>query len=136
VTDCPVAADPGRDPAPATILVVEDEVLIRLMLAEELRDAGFCVLEAADADEAMAVLHAAPHVALLFTDVRMPGSLDGLGLVRWVRARWRHIKVIVASADEAGLDTPAAFDAILRKPYDVAAMIDCVRRLVAGTDAR
>jgi hypothetical protein len=48
-----------------------------------------------------------------------------------VRARWRHIKVIVASADEAGLDTPAAFDAILRKPYDVAAMIDCVRRLVA-----
>ena len=84
-----------RDPVPAhkgqgsasTILVVEDEVLIRLHVAEELREAGFPVLEAADAGEALAILGHVDGVELIATDLRMPGELDGLALARQVRVR-------------------------------------------------
>src|SRR5262245_18880196 len=108
---------PQREPA--TIMVVEDEVLIRLVLADELRMAGFFVLEAADADEAMALIVAEPAIALLFTDVRMPGSMDGLELMRRVRVRWPHLKIIVASGAALPVNEEPCWDASLQKPYDV-----------------
>jgi len=113
--------------------VVEDEVLIRLMIAEELRAAGYVVLEAADTDEAMAVLQADAGIGLVFTDVRMPGVLDGLGLARWVRARMPHLKVIVASADQASLRGPGSWDAGMTKPYDIPGVLRCVRRLLGAS---
>jgi CheY-like chemotaxis protein len=117
----------------ATILVVEDEVLIRIVLADELRMAGFHALEAADADEALVLLAAAPEIALVFTDIRMPGSMDGLELSRHVRARWPHVKVIVASGAELPVHAEPSWDATLQKPYDVPDVLGSVRALLGGT---
>jgi CheY-like chemotaxis protein len=68
-----------------TILVVEDELLIRLMLVDALRDAGFEVVEASNADDALATLESQPAIDLVFTDVRMPGTMDGVGLMKLLR---------------------------------------------------
>jgi two-component system, response regulator PdtaR len=78
------------------ILVVEDETLIRLLLAEN----GFSVLEAMDADVALKVLESRPDVKLLFTDVQMPGSLNGMDLARQVHARWPHVLLVITSGRE------------------------------------
>src|SRR5947209_9316117 len=115
------------------MLVVEDEVLIRLVLADELRMAGFHALEAADADEALALLAAAPEIGLVFTDIRMPGSMDGLELSRQVRARWPHVKVIVASGAELPVHAEPSWDATLQKPYDVPDVLGSVHALLGGT---
>src|SRR3954466_8822400 len=80
-----------------TVLVVEDEVLVRLMIAEELRNAGFQVNEVADADEALVVLANITDVSVIFSDIRMPGSMDGLGLAKKVRARLAKIRIVLAS---------------------------------------
>ncbi len=82
----------------AIILVVEDEVLIRMMMATELRAAGFAVLEAANADEALKVLRSSEPVDLMVTDIRMPGTMDGIRLAALVRGMWESIKIIIASA--------------------------------------
>jgi len=125
--------DPEREPA--TILVVEDEVLIRLVLADELRMAGFFVLEAADADAALALIVAEPAIALVFTDIRMPGSMDGLGLMHRVRAYWPHLKIIVASGAALPVDEEPCWDLSLQKPYDVPDVLRSVD-LVLGDLAR
>jgi CheY-like chemotaxis protein len=113
------------------VLVVEDEILIRMALAEVLRDEGFVVLEAADADEALNVLGSPQHVDVILTDVNMPGSHDGLALGRRARGARPHVKVIVVS----GRGRPAAADdvadAFFAKPYDFAAMIDTLEGMIA-----
>lgn len=84
-----------------TVLVVEDEVLVRLMLADVLDDAGFRVIEAANADEALRVMSAIPDVSAVVTDVEMPGgSLNGFELARRIRAEW-NIGVLIASGRQA-----------------------------------
>lgn len=83
---------------PIYILVVDDEPLLRMALAEELRDAGFTVVEAASADEALAYYHANQNIDLVFTDVQMPGSLDGLDLVGRLFDLNGFLPVIVTSA--------------------------------------
>jgi CheY-like chemotaxis protein len=71
-----------------TVLVVEDDVLIRMPIAQYLRDCGYKVIEAANGDEAMAVLsHKETVVDVVFTDIEMPGALDGFGLAKWTRHR-------------------------------------------------
>ncbi len=75
-------------PEKPTVLLVEDEVLIRLMVAEELRSQGLQVLEASNADEALAILESSLPVDLLFTDVRMPGRMDGVALAKLAQARF------------------------------------------------
>ena len=84
----------------AAILVVEDETLIRLWAADLLEENGFSVLEAEDADAALKVLESRPDVKLLFTDVQMPGSLNGMELAREVHARWPHILLVITSGRE------------------------------------
>jgi CheY-like chemotaxis protein len=84
----------------AAILVVEDETLIRLWAADLLEENGFSVLEAANADAALKVLEKRPDVKLLFTDVQMPGSLDGMQLAREVHARWPHVLLVITSGRE------------------------------------
>jgi len=83
------------------ILVVEDEAFIRLSAVCMLEDAGFRMIEAANGDDALELLEVDSDVQLLFTDVTMPGTMDGLGLARRVRERWPHIGIMVASAKQA-----------------------------------
>jgi two-component system, response regulator PdtaR len=90
--------DEGNDKA--AVLVVEDETLIRLWAADLLEENGFSVLEAKDADAALKVLESRSDVKLLFTDVQMPGSLNGMELAREVHARWPHILLVITSGRE------------------------------------
>ena len=82
---------------PYTILVVEDDVMVRLPIAEYLRDCGYTVLEAGDAAEAIATVHAVGLVNLVFSDVRMPGTMDGFGLARWLCNHRPEIPILLTS---------------------------------------
>ena len=122
-------------PPPQTVLVVEDEVLIRLVIAEYLRECGYRVHEAANADEALAVLEE-PNVAvdIVFSDVIMPGSMDGFGLARWIRAHRPQIDVVLTSgidrsAEIAGVLCEAG--PLLEKPYEPQSVVDRIKQLLA-----
>ncbi|KQW21446.1 histidine kinase [Afipia sp. Root123D2] len=82
---------------PAVVLVVEDDLILRMRAIDMVDDAGYGSIEAADADEALAILLSRSDIALLFTDVQMPGSMDGLELANAVRERWPLIKIIIVS---------------------------------------
>src|ERR1700685_1747485 len=82
------------------ILIVEDEALVRLSAVGMLEDAGFRMIEAVNSDEALEFLAADSDVQLIFTDVNMPGAIDGLALARKVRDRWPHIGIMIASAKQ------------------------------------
>lgn len=104
-------------------------MLLRLAAADELMAAGFHVIQAGSADEAMSVLGSSMAVDLMLTDVRMPGSLDGLALARHVRGAWPAIKIVVVSGDYTmAPDGPG--DAFFPKPYDAAAVIRRIRHLL------
>jgi CheY-like chemotaxis protein len=79
------------------VLVVEDEFLIRQYAVEMINEAGFEAIEAANADEAIEILECRSDIRIVFTDVHMPGSIDGLRLAHAVRDRWPPIKLIVTS---------------------------------------
>jgi CheY-like chemotaxis protein len=82
---------------PSVILVVEDEMLLRMRAVDMVEDAGYVPVEAVDADEALAILQSRSDIALLFSDIQMPGSMNGLQLALAVRERWPGIKIILAS---------------------------------------
>src|SRR6476659_8346143 len=79
------------------VLIVEDELLLRIDAAEMIKAAGFEVVEAANADQAIEVLEARRDITVVFTDIQMPGSMDGLKLARAVRGRWPPIKIVATS---------------------------------------
>jgi two-component system, response regulator PdtaR len=114
------------------VLLVEDEPLVRMFGADVLEEAGFEVLEAGDGDAALALLEARPDVNVLFTDVKMPGSLDGLDLARLVHARRPDIKLLIASGhvrlDEGEIPDAGRF---LAKPYGPDAIVREIRSLVS-----
>jgi two-component system, response regulator PdtaR len=114
------------------VLFVEDEPLVRMFGADVLEEAGFEVLEAVDGDAALAVLAARPDIDVLFTDVNMPGSLDGLDLARLVHARRPDIKLLIASGQVrlSEHDIPDA-GRFLPKPYAPDAIVREIRGLVA-----
>ena len=119
--------------ATARILLVEDEGLIRLMTAEILRDEGFEVVEAWDGDEAARLLDGLDGFDVLFTDVRMPGTLDGIDVAVHARRRYPAIPVLVVAGYAAqlmsrlgALDPAAVF---ISKPYDLEEVVDALRRL-------
>jgi CheY-like chemotaxis protein len=94
------ASDPGSA-APAcepAVLVCEDEELVRITSCESLEEAGFKVLEAADATEALALIEAHPEIRVLVTDVKMPGWMSGIDLARLVEKKWPDISILVTSA--------------------------------------
>src|ERR1700679_4018130 len=84
-------------PQPPKVLVVEDEMLLRMRAVDIVEDAGFIPIEAVNADEALAILESRSDVDLLFTDIQMPGSMDGLKLAYAVHERWPSIKIILVS---------------------------------------
>ena len=99
-----------------TILVVEDETLIRELVAEELEVAGYTIVIANDADQAIAILEARQDIHLVFTDVNMPGSTDGLKLAAAVRDRWPPVHIIITSGKIRPLEIPANA-LFIPKPY-------------------
>jgi CheY-like chemotaxis protein len=115
-----------------TVLVVEDEPIIRLGAVAIVEDAGFVALEAADAAEAIRILETRDDIRLIFTDVDMPGTMDGLKLANYVRNRWPPIKIIVASGkaivDEGSLPSGAE---LFAKPYEQHLIAAAIRRMVA-----
>jgi CheY-like chemotaxis protein len=82
---------------PPTVLVVEDEMLLRMRVVDMVEDAGYLSVEAVDADEALGILKSRSDIALLFTDIQMPGSMNGLQLAHAVHEHWPPIKIILAS---------------------------------------
>lgn len=105
-----------------TVLVVEDVVLVRLLLADFLRGRGFGVVEAASADDAVRTLESGPPVDIVLSDIYMPGSsMDGLGLAHWVHDHRPGLKVVLASGVVAEADAGEAGyheGTILRKPVN------------------
>jgi CheY-like chemotaxis protein len=93
---------------PHVVLVVEDEMMLRMRAVDMVQDAGYISVEAVDADEALAILQSRSDIALLFTDVQMPGSMNGLQLAHAVHERWPPIKIILASGQLklSGSDIP------------------------------
>jgi len=82
---------------PAVVLVVEDEMLLRMRAVDMVEDAGFTSVEAVDADEAVAILESRSDIALMFSDIQMPGTMDGLTLAHIVHKRWPPIRIILVS---------------------------------------
>jgi CheY-like chemotaxis protein len=110
---------PEPDTGAAYILVVEDEVLVRALIAEELRAAGCAVAEAGNADAALDYIRAGGRVDLVFSDVQMPGSLNGLQFAERVRVDYPGIPVILTSGN-SDLRKKVTIGAFVPKPYDIA----------------
>jgi CheY-like chemotaxis protein len=114
------------------VLVVEDEFLLRMDAADMIAAAGFDVVEAADADAAIGILEARDDVAVIFTDIQMPGSMDGLKLARAVRGRWPPIKIIATSGVHVGETDLPEGGRFLPKPYSSAQVAGMLRHLTFG----
>ena len=100
------------------ILIVEDEDLLRLHAADLLEEAGFEVLEAADADAALALIGSRPDIRILFTDIGLPGELDGIELAQTVHERWPHVLLLVTSGKQRPSESEIADNGrFLAKPY-------------------
>lgn len=124
--------DPSETP---TILVVDDEVLICMVVCDYLRECGYRVVEAGNGDEAVTALKTDTHVDVVFTDVRMPGALDGFGLAQWVHRERPGVRVILTSgiaraAQEAG--DLCEDGSLLAKPYDPREVERRIRALLAS----
>ena len=122
---------PECDGARTCILVVEDELLIRLMLSDGLRDQGYHVIEACNADEALLILETAiPD--LIISDVRMPGSVDGMGLLALVRATFPKLPVIITSGHlQSTFAMADGATQFIRKPYSLELVMHAVRTELA-----
>ncbi|HEY8580418.1 MAG TPA: response regulator [Beijerinckiaceae bacterium] len=118
------------------VLVVEDEFLVRMSTSEMLADAGYEVLEAENAREALAVLGDRSDIDLLFTDVMMPGELDGLGLASLVRERLPHVQVIVTSAVRIPVDERLPEGStFVGKPYEMNGLMALFEKTLAHAAA-
>jgi CheY-like chemotaxis protein len=116
---------------PAVVLVVEDEMLLRMRAVDMVEDAGYTSVEAVDADEAVAILESRSDIALLLTDVQMPGSMDGLKLAHTVRERWPPIKIILVSGQLrlTTIEIPAD-SRFFGKPLEAGVMIAELQKMI------
>ena len=120
----------------AAILVVEDEALIRMVIADHLRDTGYDVVETPTADEAVALMEKGLHVDAVFSDVNLPGTMNGIGLLRWLRSQRPQIPVLLTSGAIAVQDIPADLRDtcdLLLKPYDIDEVVRRIGPALAGT---
>src|SRR5665213_360709 len=116
------------------VLVVEDDFLIRMDAAQMIEEAGFIVVEAANSDEAIVILESRLDITVVFTDIQMPGSMDGLKLATAIRGRWPPIQIIATSGfievRKADLPNGGRF---LPKPYSPAQIVGALRELTLWT---
>src|ERR1700733_3372235 len=118
--------------APA-ILVVEDEMLLRMRAVDMVEDAGFTPVEATNADDALAILESRSDIELLFTDIQMPGSIDGLKLAHAVHERWPSIKIILVSGQVKPSDAERPENSrFFGKPLGVEQMIAELQAMVGA----
>ena len=121
---------------PAAVLVVDDEVLVRMVIADMLTDEGYRVVEARDAQEALTLLQARTDVQAIITDVHMPGEIDGLTLAHLVHRRWPEIGVVITSGklrpQPGDLPRGARF---LAKPYMYSALLQVLVDLLPQEEA-
>ena len=115
----------------AVVLVV-DEMLLRMSAVDMVEDAGYASVEAVNADEAVAILESRSDIALLFTDIQMPGSMDGLKLAQTVHRRWPPIKIILVSGQlkPANIDIPTN-SRFFGKPLEAEVMIAQMRNMIS-----
>ncbi len=121
------------EPKRAVILIVEDELLIRINAVDMIEEAGFEVVEAANADEAIAILERRFDIAVLFTDIQMPGSMDGLKLAAAVRNRWPPVLIVATSGHvKLGAGDLPQGGRFLPKPYSPVEIRKILRELIAA----
>jgi CheY-like chemotaxis protein len=118
---------------PPVVLVVEDDFLLRMDAVNIVRDAGFEAVQAANADDAIEIIAADPDIHVVFTDVQMPGTMDGLKLARFIKDRWPPIKIVATSGRlrVSGEDLPKG-SIFVPKPYSPATLIRTLRELIDG----
>ena len=117
------------------VLVVEDEMVLRMRAVDIVEDAGFTAVEAVNADQALSILESRSDISLLFSDIQMPGSMDGLKLAHAVHDRWPSIKIILVSGQVKVSDADKPADSrFFGKPLDVKQMIVELQEMV-GTGA-
>jgi len=120
---------------PPIVLVVEDEMVLRMRAVDIVEDAGFVPIEAISADQALQILESRDDISLLFTDIQMPGTMDGLKLAHATHARWPHIKIILVSGQIAVTDADKPEDSrFFPKPLEIEQMIVEIQEMV-GTGA-
>ena len=122
--------DNSGEPQVPLVLVVEDEVLLRIMTVEYLQSCGFAVLEADSADQAIGHLRAHRHIGAVFSDIQMPGSMDGVGLARWSRRERPDVKILLTSG--RGLPPGGEEWPMLAKPYRMGDVERELRELVGA----
>lgn len=124
---------------PPTVLVVADEVLVRMAVSDYLRECGYNVVETSDASEAIEVMKAEVEVDVVFSDIAMPGSLDGFGLAHWIRRERPDIKVVLTSGIARSAKAAGELceeGPMLAKPYEHADLEGRIRALLAAVASR
>jgi two-component sensor histidine kinase len=115
------------------VLIVEDEMLLRMRAVNIVEDAGFCPIEAINADEAISILETRSDISLLFTDIQMPGSMDGLKLARVVHQRWPAIKIILVSGQVTPSDDERPLDSrFFGKPLSMQRMVSEMQSIISS----
>ena len=114
------------------VLVVDDDFLVRMNTADILQDAGFDVLEAGDAADALALLHKWPCIKLICTDVQMPGGMDGIDLVLRIQVLHPEMRVIIMSGDGKHSNRLPSVP-FLRKPFHITSLVDLAREELGAT---
>jgi CheY-like chemotaxis protein len=124
--------------APA-VLLVEDEVLIRLALSDYLQECGFTVFDVGSAPEAVSVLEANTFlVDVVLTDVRMPGEMDGFGLARWIRSNRPGLPVLITTGDKGKAEAAKDLcekNPIIEKPHDLNLVVARIRAAICSAKA-
>ena len=116
-----------------TLLVVEDEILVRMSIADYLRNKGYRVLEASNAGEALAVFAAGEPIELVFSDINMPGRMNGSALAQWIRQFFPDVKILLTSSDTSLANdpsTPGDDASFIKKPYVHEALLVQIRRML------
>ena len=119
------------EPRPPVILVVDDEVLLRMLATEYFEEAGYEVIEAEDGASALAAIRARPDIRAVFTDVQMPGRPDGFALARLVRQECPHCAIVVVSGRPAPENEELAEGArFVTKPYWGTEVVSLITRMI------
>jgi CheY-like chemotaxis protein len=122
----------ARSAAKPVVLVVEDEYFLRMQAVEMIEEAGFDAVEAGNADEAIRLLETHKDIGIVFTDIEMPGSMDGLRLAHAIRDRWPPVELILTSGrHRLGSDDIPARGLFVPKPYDFDVLVTTIRKLAA-----
>jgi CheY-like chemotaxis protein len=133
-TESSVSTENAPAPKP-TVLVVEDDPLVRTTVSDYLRDCDYHVIEATDASEAMTVLNTGTHIDIVFSDCELPGSTGGVGLARWIRQNSRHVRlaiVLCSGGRIAAADvSPEIF---VKKPYSLDKIVTLFSTLLKKPD--